>query len=510
MSTLDKESPGGANDAVAQSDPRRWKALGVLAAIQFMLVMDVTIVLVALPEIDKDLTFSTEGDLAWVLNGYVLMAGGFLLLGGRLADMFGRRRVFMIGVICFGVASATCGAAMSSGMLVSSRFVQGLGEALCGPAALGMIPILFPDARERMKALGVWGGTAALGGVIGSVVSGALTEWIDWRWIFYINIPIALAALILVPRVMPESRMEREGRSVDFAGAVGITGGLVAVVYGLIKAADHAWGSSTVLLPLLAGIGILLLTAVWETRVSDPMVPIRFFTNRTRVTSNVVTLALLASFHCYAFLLIIYMQQVLNYSAIKAGMAVVPLAFAMGAGMGAASALMPRIGVKAVLAIGFGGAAAGLFVASSLEADSSYVGGVLPGMLVFGIFSAMCYPALVNGALYQVTGKDSGLASGVQTAMQQIGGALGLATLVPIAIRYTSDHIGDGVLPTVAQSDGASRAFQVGAILVAAAAVLVIALMQKVDATPRNVLAEADAEPGDEAPAQPTTTGAAS
>lgn len=494
MSTLDKESTGGADDAVAASDPRRWKALGILAAIQFMLVMDVTIVLVALPEIDKDLTFSSEGDLAWVLNGYVLMAGGFLLLGGRLADMFGRRKIFMIGVIFFGVASATCGAAVSSGMLVSSRFVQGLGEALCGPAALGMIPVLFPDARERMKALGVWGGTAALGGVIGSVVSGALTEYVDWRWIFYINIPIAVAALILVPKVMPESRMEREGRSVDFVGAVSITGGLVAIVYGLIKAADHAWGSSTVLVPLLAGIGVLILAAIWETRVSDPMVPIRFFTNRTRVTSNVVTLALLASFHCYAFLLIIYMQKVLDYTPIKSGMAVVPLAFAMGAGMGAASALMPRIGVKAVLAIGFGGAAAGLVVASTLEADSSYAGGVLPGMLVFGIFSAMCYPALVNGALHQVTGKDSGLASGVQTAMQQIGGALGLATLVPLAIRYTTDHIGDGVLPLVAQSDGTSRAFRVGAVLVAVAAVLVVLVMQKVDATPRNVLAEAEAE----------------
>ncbi|MEU8960035.1 MFS transporter [Streptomyces sp. NPDC048518] len=507
MSTLDKESTGGAQ--APAGDPRRWKALAVLAAIQFMLVMDVTIVLVALPEIDKDLTFNPKGDLAWVINGYVLMAGGFLLLGGRLADMFGRRRIFMVGVICFGVASATCGAAMSSGMLVSSRFVQGLGEALCGPAALGMIPILFPDARERMKALGVWGGTAALGGVIGSVVSGALTEYVDWRWIFYINIPIAVAALILVPRVMPESRMEREGRSVDVVGAIAITGGLVAVVYGLIKAADHSWSSSTVLIPLLGGIGVLLLAALWEVRTPDPMVPIRFFTNRTRVTSNVVTLALLASFHCYAFLLILYMQQVLDYSAIKSGMAVVPLAFAMGAGMGAASALMPRIGVKAVLAIGFGGAAVGLFVASTLEADSSYVGGVLPGMLVFGIFSAMCYPALVNGALYQVTGKDSGLASGVQTAMQQIGGALGLATLVPVAIRYTTDHIGEGVLPTVAQSDGASRAFRIGAILVAVAAALVIALMQKVDATPRNVLAEADAEPGDDAVAQPTATGAA-
>nr|CAL34096.1 putative transmembrane transporter [Streptomyces virginiae] len=463
--------------------------------------------LVALPEIDKDLTFNPTGDLAWVINGYVLTAGGFLLLGGRLADMYGRRKIFMIGVIFFGVASATCGAAMSSGMLVSSRFVQGLGEALCGPAALGMIPVLFPDAKERMKALGVWGGTAALGGVIGSVVSGALTEYVDWRWIFYINIPIAIAALILVPKVMPESRMEREGRSVDFVGAVAITGGLVAVVYGLIKAADHEWGSSTVLVPLLAGIGVLFLAALWEMRISDPMVPIRFFTNRTRVTSNVVTLALLASFHCYAFLLILYMQKVLLYSPIKSGMAVVPLAFAMGAGMGVASALMPRIGVKAVLAIGFFGAAAGLVVASTLEADSTYLNGVLPGMLVFGLFSAMCYPALVNGALYQVTGKDSGLASGVQTAMQQIGGALGLATLVPLAIRYTTDHIGEGVLPTVAQSDGAARAFQVGAVLVAIAAVLVLLLMQKVDATPRNVLAEADADPDEEAVAQPTTTG---
>ncbi|MFI1683175.1 MFS transporter [Streptomyces sp. NPDC020607] len=508
MSTLDKESTGGAEAPVG--DPRRWKALAILAAIQFMLVMDVTIVLVALPEIRSDLTFSTEGDLAWVINGYVLMAGGFLLLGGRLADMYGRRKIFMVGVIFFGVASATCGAAMSSGMLVSSRFVQGLGEALCGPAALGMIPVLFPDAKERMKALGVWGGTAALGGVIGSVVSGALTEYVDWRWIFYINIPIALAALILVPKVMPESRMEREGRRVDVVGALSITGGLVAVVYGLIKAADHSWGSSTVLIPLLGGIAVLLLAAVWETRTPDPMVPIRFFTNRTRVTSNVVTLALLASFHCYAFLLIMYMQDVLEYSAIKSGMAVVPLAFAMGAGMGAASGLMPRIGVKAVLAIGFGGAAAGLVVASTLESDSTYLNGVLPGMIVFGLFSAMCYPALVNGALYQVTGKDSGLASGVQTAMQQIGGALGLATLVPLAIRYTTDHIGDGVIPTVAQSDGTSRAFQVGAILVAVAAVLVVVLMQKVDAVPRNVLAEAEAEPDAEAAGKPAATGVSS
>jgi EmrB/QacA subfamily drug resistance transporter len=491
MSTVD-EDPRNETGNVARGDPRRWKALAVLAAMQFMLTMDVTVVLVALPKIQHDLHFSYQA-LAWVVNGYVLMAGGFLLLGGRLADMFGRRRIFLAGVIVFGLASATCGAAASSGMLVSSRFIQGLGEALSGPAALGMIPVLFPDARERMRALGIWGGMAALGGTLGSVISGVLTD-VSWRWIFYINIPVALFAILIVPRVMSESRMDLTGRKLDVAGAITATGGLVAIVYGLLEAATHAWGSWHVLLPLLGGIALLVVAAVWESHIPDPMIPIRFFTNRTRVTSNVVSLALLAGFHGYAFLLTLYMQQVLGYSPLRTGLAIVPLAIGMGIGMGAATGLMPRIGVKAVLTIGFLGSAAGLILASNIHADSSYARGLLPGLIVWGLFSAMCYPALINGALHKVTGQDSGLASGVQTAMQQTGAALGLATLVPLALRYASHHIHTGTAPAIAQTNGYALAFRVGAGVLVIAALLVLLLMEHVIAKPRTALAEVPTE----------------
>jgi EmrB/QacA subfamily drug resistance transporter len=484
-----RSSAGGATGV----DPRRWLGLAVLAAVQFMLVLDVTVVTVALPRIQHDLHFSHAG-LAWVINGYVLMAGGFLLLGGRLSDMFGRRRLFLAGVVVFGAASAACGAAASPAMLVASRFVQGTGEALAGPAALGMIPVLFPDSRERMKALGVWGGIAGLGGTLGAVISGALTS-VDWRWIFYINIPVVLFALAMVPRVLSESRMARAGQRIDVAGAVTATGGLVAIVYGMLQASSHPWGSWQVLLPLLGGAGLLAVTAGWEARVPDPLIPLRFFTNRTRVTSNLASLALYAPFIGYVVLLTWYMQQVLGYSPLKTGLLYLPFGVGIGAGLGLGSAVMPRIGVKAVLAIGLAGSAAGLLVASYIRVNSSYLGGILPGLIVFGVFSGMCYPGLINGALHQVTGQDSGLASGVQTAMQQVGSAFGLATLVTLALRYASDQIRAGVLPPAALTHGYALAFRAGAIVLAIAAVLVLLLVEHVTAKPRTALAEVPALP---------------
>jgi EmrB/QacA subfamily drug resistance transporter len=484
---------------VGRPDQRRWLALTVLAAMQFMLVMDITVVTVALPRIQADLHFSHVG-LAWVLNGYVLMAGGFLLLGGRLSDLFGRRRLFLAGVIIFGTASAVCGAAVSSSMLVASRFVQGTGEALAGPAALGMIPPLFPDARERMRALGVWGGVAALGGTAGSVISGALTT-VDWRWIFYINIPVATFALVMVPRVLPESRMARAGRHVDVPGAVMATGGLVAIVDGLLQAASHSWGSWQVLLPLLGGVVLLLLVAVWEARAAEPLIPLRFFTNRTRVTSNITSLALFSAFIGYVVMLTWYMQQVLGYSPLKTGLLWLTLGVGIGVGIGLSTPLMPRVGVKTLLVIGLLGSSGGLLAASGIHANSSY-GAILPGMILFGIFSGVCYPGLINGALHGVTGQDSGLASGVQTAFQQIGAAIGLATLVTLALRYAGDRIQAGVTAGVAQADGYVLAFRVGAAVVALAAVLVLALLERVAATPRMALAEAPADPS------PSVTGA--
>jgi EmrB/QacA subfamily drug resistance transporter len=503
MSTVNQHSRSPAREA-AGPGPRRWMALTVLAAMQFMLVMDVTVVTVALPKIQADLHFSQAG-LAWVINGYVLMAGGLLLLGGRLSDLFGRRRLFLAGVLVFGAASAVCGAAVSSSMLVASRFVQGTGEALAGPAALGMIPVLFPDPRERMKALGVWGGIAALGGTFGSVISGALTS-VDWRWIFYINIPIAVFALVMVPRVLPESRMARPGHRVDVPGAVTATGGLVAIVYGLLQAASHPWGSWQVLLPLLGGVGLLLMMVAVESRTPDPLIPLRFFANRTRVTSNVSSLLLFAAFIGYVVLLTWYIQQVLGYSPLKTGLLWLPLGAGIGIGMGLCTALMPRIGVKAMLAVGFLGSAGGLFAASYIHANSSYPSAILPGIIVFGVFSGICYPALINGALHQVTDQDSGLASGVQTAFQQIGSAVGLATLVTIALRYAGDRIRIGVSPAAAQTDGYALAFRIGAAVLAIAAVLVLVLLEHVTAKPRTALAEV---PAGQPPTAPASAGAA-
>jgi EmrB/QacA subfamily drug resistance transporter len=499
MTTVGPEPHSVAHTA-ASGYPRRWLALAVLAAMQFMLVLDITVVTVALPKIQHDLGFSHAG-LAWVVNGYVLMAGGFLLLGGRLSDLFGRRRLFLAGVIIFGAASVVCGAAVSPAMLVASRFVQGTGEALAGPAALGMIPVLFPDSRERMKALGVWGGIAALGGTSGTVISGALTD-VDWRWIFYINVPVVAFALLMVPRVLPETRMAREGHRVDTAGAVTATGGLIAIVYGLLQAASHPWGSWQVLPPLSGGLGLLAVMAVWEARAPEPLIPLRFFTNRTRVASNFLSLALFAAFIGYVFLLTLYMQQVLVYSPLKTGLVFLPLGVSIGVGLGLGTGLMPRVGVKPVLATGFFGSAAALLIASYIHADSSWTGGLLPGLTMFGFFSGMCYPALINGALHQVTGQDSGLGSGVQTAMQQIGSALGLATLVTIALRYAGGQIRRGVLPPIALTHGYALAFRVGAAVLAAAGLLALVLLEHVSATPRTALAEV---PSEQPPAVPTS-----
>lgn len=458
---------------------RRWQALVVLAAMQFMLALDLSAVVVALPRIQTDLHFSHSG-VAWVINGYVLTAGGFLLLGGRLSDMFGRRRLFLAGMIVFGAASAACGAAVSSSMLVASRFAQGTGEALAAPAALGMIPVLFPDSRERVKALGVWFGISGIAGTSGPVLSGALTG-VDWRWIFYVNLPVVIFAVYAVPRVLPESRIAREGHRIDLLGAVTATAGLVAVVYGLLQAASYPWGSWPVLAPLLGGAASLGAMVVVETRSADPLIPMRFLANRTRVTANVLSMVTWAVFVSYVVMLNTYMQQVLHYSPLRTGLLNLPLC-TITAGIFLGTRLMPRVGVKAVMVAGFFGSAAGLWIASYIHADSSYVGALLPGIIVFGGLSGLCYPGLINGALHQVTDQDSGLGSGIQNAMQQIGAALGLAALVTLALRYTQQLAAAGVPAPVAQTDGYALAFRVSAAALAVAGVLVLIAAESVSA----------------------------
>jgi EmrB/QacA subfamily drug resistance transporter len=471
------------------ADPRRWKALLVLGLVQFIQVVDVTVVNVALPRIQHDLGFSRPG-LAWVVDSYVIMAGGLLLLGGRLADIFGRRKLFMIGVTVFALASAACGAAGSSGMLVSGRFVQGIGEALAAPAALGMIALLFTDPKERMKALGIWGGIAGLAGVSGVVISGALTDLASWRWIFYINVPIAVFALLAVPRLVGESRMVRSGQRLDFTGAITATGGLIAIVYGLLQAAAHPWTAWQVLAPLAGGVVLLAATVLIEANSPAPLIPLRFFANRTRAVAYVVGLFFTAAFFTYFFVLTLFAQQVLTYSPLKGGLVYLPFGIAIGVGIGLGTGLMPKLSVKGVLAIALFGSALGLVLTSGIEVGASYATSVLPGMVLFGLFSGMGFPAAANAALHGVTGQDASLGSGMQNAVQQVGGALGLACLVTLGLRLAAGQVQSGVAPDVAATHGYVLSLRIAAVLVAVCGVLVLLLLERVATEPRSPLSD--------------------
>ena len=464
MSTTIQSTPA-ATARPDRPDPRRWKALAVLGLIQFMLVLDITVVNVALPHIQHDLSFSRAG-LAWVVNGYVLMSGGFLLLGGRMADILGRRRVFLLGVGLFAAASASCGAAVDPAMLVASRFVQGLGEALAG-----------------------------LGGTSGTVISGALTGLASWRWIFLINLPVALIALIAVPRLVSEGRMVRAHNRPGVAGAVAGTAGLIAIVDGLLAAASHPWGSWQVLVPLLGGVGLAGLMVWIEARSRAPLIPLSFFSNRTRVVTNFVTLFSSAAFFSYFFCLTLFEQQVRGYSPLTGGLSYLPFGLSIGAGMGLSTAVMPRIGVKPLLSAGYLGSALGLFLASGIDLHSSYTSSILPGMVVLGFCSGITFPAIGNAALHEVTGPDASLASGVQTAMQAIGGAIGLACLVTLALQYAAGQVRDGVPAAVAAGHGYVLAFRLGAALTAIGGVLVLALFARVNAQARNPLVESSSHP---------------
>jgi EmrB/QacA subfamily drug resistance transporter len=482
-------------------DPRRWKALAVLAAIQFMLVLDITVVNVALPRIQRDLGFSHPG-LAWVVNGYVLMAGGLLLLGGRLADVVGRRRMFLLGVGLFAAASATCGAAVDPAMLVISRFAQGAGEAFAAPASMGLIAVLFPDPRERMKALGIWGGIAGLGGTTGTVISGVLVDLASWRWIFYVNVPVAILAMLLVPRLVSESKMVREGGHPDYVGAGLATGGLIALVDGLLQAATHPWGSWQVLLPLLGGLALLALTVWVEAHSHAPLIPLSFFANRTRVVTNLVTLSFSSAFFSYFFLLTLYEQQILGWSPLRGGLSYLPFGITIGIGIAIGTALMPKIGVKPLLAFGFFGCAVGMALTSGIGLSTTYWSGIVPGMVVLGVCSGICFPAIGNAALHEVTGQDSSLASGVQSAMQQIGGAIGLSVLVTLALRHAASQVRTGTSFGLAETHGYALAYRIAVGLLVVGGIAVLIFFEHVVATPRQPGAEL-AQPAPQAEPQP-------
>lgn len=470
------------------SDSRRWRVLVLLCVLQAMILLDMTMVNIALPQIQDGLGFSRAG-LVWVVDGYALMAGGFLVLGGRLADVLGRRRLLISGIVVFGISSMMSGLAPNPGVMVAGRFGQGLAEALAAPASLGLLALLFTDPKERTKAFGAWAGISGMSATLGYILSGVITEFLDWRWLFFINVPVAVVALVLIPRMVGESRMRSQGR-VDYAGALGLTVGMVALVFGLVRASSHAWTSTQVLVPVLIGVAVLAVTVVIEAQVSNPLVPLSFFANRTRSVMNFASVFFMAAFLSYTFMLTLFNQQILGYSPLITGLAWLPLSVGIGVGIGIGTALVPRLGVKAVCAVSFFVAGVGLLISSLLQPDNPYWTTLLPGMVVFGLGAGLGMPSGTNAALHKVTADNSSLASGVQSTAQQIGGALGVAVLVTLAIRYAEDHMATGASPAQATTDGYALALRIGAGLAIFCAVLVAALLERVDTEMRDPIAE--------------------
>ncbi|MGW0840948.1 MFS transporter [Streptomyces sp. NPDC002787] len=453
---------------------RRRPALIVLCFVQFMLVLDDTVVSVALPSVRDDLGFSASG-LAWVVNAYFLAFGGLLLLFGRVADLLGRRRVFLSGVALFGAASLACGLAQEPWQLVAGRFAQGAGAAMAGPAALSLITLLFPGAEERAKALSIWGGIAGLGGTMGLVISGALTGLASWRWIFLINLPVAVVALLLLPRLVGESRATQRTR-LDVPGAVLGTGAVLSLVYGLLQAGESSWGDVAFVGPLLLAVVLTALFLAVESRTAEPLVPLSFLSFRTRAVANGMTLLFSAAFYAMAFLLMIHLQTVLGYDPLEAGVAYLPYGAGILAGMWLSSHAVIRLGMRRTLVMSFLISSAGLLLLSGVAPNDGYASGVLPGMLVTSLGCGLSLPALTVAAVTGTTEENAGLGSAVLSSVQQVGGAVGLAVLVALGTRR-SDALADSDGALLAATEGFSFALTIASALLALGALLIAILL---------------------------------
>ncbi|WP_128381431.1 MFS transporter [Streptomyces cavernae] len=471
--------------ALSPATGRPRPALIVLCFVQFMLVLDDTVVSVALPSVREDLGFSTAG-LAWVVNAYFLAFGGLLLLFGRAADLWGRRRVFLSGVALFGAASLVCGLAQEPWQLVVGRFVQGAGAAMASPAALSLITLLYPGTEERAKALGIWGGIAGLGGTTGLVISGALTGLTSWRWIFLINLPVAVGALVLLPRLVAESRATSRAR-LDVSGAVLGTGAVLALVYGLLQAGEPGgWGNTSCVgsLLLAAVLGVAFLAV--ESRAAEPLVPLSFISFRPRAVANGATLLFSAAFYAMAFLLMIHLQTVVGYGPLEAGFAYLPFGAGILTGMWLSSRAVIRFGVRMPLAVSFLISSAGLLLLSGVTPGASYAPGVLPGLLVTSLGCGLSLPALTGAALTGTTEDNAGLGSAVFSSVQQVGGAVGLAVLVTLAARRSDALTADSADPLRAATDGFSFGLTVAAALLVLGAVLIAAVFRSGHDTPES------------------------
>jgi EmrB/QacA subfamily drug resistance transporter len=457
-----------------------------------MVVLDIAIVNVALPSIQTDLGFSQE-NLQWVVSAYALLFGGFLLLGGRVADLVGRRRLFVAGLIVFTGASLLSGLAWGEAALIGARGLQGLGAAMITPAALSILTTTFAEGRERNMALGAWGGVGAFGAVAGVLLGGVLTEALGWQWIFFVNVPVGLAGLALARVLLTESRDARV-KTFDLPGAVLVTGGLVTLVYAITQANSYGWGSFATIALFASALVVLAAFVAWESRNPEPLVPFSIFRLRTVVGANVAGLILGTAIFAMFLMLTLYMQQVLHYSAMKTGLAYLAVAGTAIFWSALGAQLVTRLGVKPVLVAGMGALSAGLLYFTQVSPHGSYLGDLLPGFLLIAVGLGFSFVPISIAALAGVQPAEAGLASGLINMSQQIGGALGIAALSAVATSKTHDAIVSGTAQTGALTDGFQAAF-IGATGIALLGVLVALLVVR-----RSDLAE-EPEVVQEAPA---------
>jgi EmrB/QacA subfamily drug resistance transporter len=464
---------------MVETAQRKWLALALLATVQFMVVLDIAIVNVALPSIQTDLGFSQE-NLQWVISAYALLFGGFLLLGGRAADLLGRRRLFVAGLVIFSVASLLSGFAWSDEALILARAFQGLGAAIITPAALSILMTTFSEGRERNAALGVWGAVGAFGAVAGVLLGGVLTDWLSWEWIFYINVPVGLAALALTPLLLTESR-DAHVKSFDVPGAVLVTGGLITLVYAITQANDYGWGSVETI-GLFVGAGVLLASFVgWELRAKEPLMPFTIFRIRTVAAANIAGLILGTVTFSMFLMLTLYMQQVLTYSPMKTGVAYLAVAGTAIVWSAVAAQLVNRVGVKPVIAAGMTLLAVGLLYFTQVSVGGSYVGDLLPGFLIIAAGLGFSFVPISIAALAGVAPTEAGLASGLFNTSQQIGGALGIAALSAIASTTTNDAVASGTALPKALTDGFESAFIWGGVVAAVGILVALVLVRRSD-----------------------------
>jgi EmrB/QacA subfamily drug resistance transporter len=463
----------------------------VIVAAQFMVVLDVAIVNVALPSIKTDLHFS-EANLQWVITAYSILFGGVLLLGGRLADILGRCRLFVVGVVLFTISSLLDGLAWSEGSLIAFRSLQGLGAALLSPAALSILMTTFAEGRERNLALGVWGAVSGSGAAAGVLLGGVLTSAFSWSWIFFVNVPAGALVLAVTPWLLRESKAELDHRTFDAAGAVSITGGLMLLVYAMTWAAQHGWGTTETIGLLAAAAALVAALVVIELRSKAPLLPLGIFRLRTLAGANVAGLLLAGSLFSQFFLLTLYMQQVLHYSALKTGLAYVATTLTVLAFSGVAQALATRVGVRPLLPLGMAAGALALY--ARLPVNGHYFWDLFPPFILSGVGLALAFVPMSIGALAGVRQAEAGVASGLINTSQQIGGAIGVAAATTIATTFTGHYVkahpGVTALSGGALTHGFEIAFYALAAVAAAGALLALIMIESQPAAAREVPVE--------------------